>query len=181
MLMIIANRSKCESEKPMSRKAKDENAPIVIKKYANRRLYDTETSSYVTLEDLCRMVKEDKAFVVQDAKTGEDLTRQILTQIILEQELKGVNIMPVDFLRSVIKTHDEQIGAMMQQYLDNAMQAFNANQDTLRRYMAEGMAQFNQAGPMAQMEAMTKQNMEMFQKSMEMFNPANFFGEKGKK
>lgn len=164
----------------MSRKT-DSDAPIVIKKYANRRLYDTQTSSYVTLEDLCRMVKEDKDFTVRDAKTNEDLTRQILTQIILEQELKGVNIMPADFLRGVIRTHDEQASAMMQSYLDNAMKAFAANQDTLRQYWEKGMQNFNNLGPLAQMEEMSKRNMEFFQKSMEMFNPSTYFGDEKKK
>lgn len=164
----------------MSRRS-DQDGPIVIKKYANRRLYDTQTSSYVTLEDLCRMVKEDKEFVVRDAKTNEDLTRQILTQIILEQELKGVNIMPADFLRGVIKTHDEQVSAMMQSYLDNAMKAFAANQDTLRSYWEKGLQNFHSLGPIAQMEEMSKRNMEFFQKSMDMFNPASYFGDEKKK
>lgn len=164
----------------MSRKS-DHDSPIVIKKYANRRLYDTQTSSYVTLEDLCQMVKQDKEFVVYDAKTNEDLTRQILTQIILEQELKGVNIMPADFLRGVIKTHDEQASAMMQSYLDNAMKAFAANQETMKQYWEKGMESFNSLGPIAQMEEMSKRNMEFFQKSMEMFSPANFFADEFKK
>lgn len=164
----------------MSRKS-DNDGPIVIKKYANRRLYDTQTSSYVTLEDLCKMVKDDKEFVVRDAKTNEDLTRQILTQIILEQELKGANIMPADFLRGVIKAHDEQVGAMMQSYLDNAMKAFEANQDTMQVYWQKGMESLNQLGPLAQMEEMSKFNVDFFQKSMEMFNPTNFFVDPTKK
>lgn len=159
----------------MARK-QDKNAPTIIKKYANRRLYDTETSCYVTLEDLCQMVKEDRNFVVQDAKTGEDLTRQILTQIILEQELKGAGMMPADFLRNVIKMHDEQMGAMVQQYLDTAIKAFAANQDTVRKYMDESMASFNHSGPLAQLEEISKRNIDLFQKTMEMFTPANFFG-----
>jgi polyhydroxyalkanoate synthesis repressor PhaR len=164
----------------MSRKS-ETDGPIVIKKYANRRLYDTQTSSYVTLEDLCQMVKSDKEFVVKDAKTNEDLTRQILTQIILEQELKGVNIMPADFLRGVIKTHDDQVGAMMQTYLDNAMKAFEANQDTMQVYWQKGMESFSSLGPLAQMEEMSKFNMDFFQKSMEMFNPTSFFADPTKK
>lgn len=164
----------------MSRKS-DQDGPIVIKKYANRRLYDTQTSSYVTLDDLCLMVKNDKEFIVKDAKSGEDLTRQILTQIILEQELKGINIMPADFLRGVIKTHDEQASAMMQSYLDNAMKAFSANQETMQQYWDKGMENFNSLGPIAQMEEMGKRNMDFFQKSMEMFNPAAIFADDSKK
>lgn len=165
----------------MTDKTKDE-LPVTIKKYANRRLYDTETSSYVTLEDIRHMVKADKNFVVKDAKTGEDLTRQILTQIILEQELKGSTTMPPDFLRGVIKMHDDQLGHMMQHYLDNAMSAFNANQDAMRKYMDEGMAKLGvPLNPMTQFEEVGKRNMEIFQKTMEMFNPAAFFGAKDKK
>lgn len=164
----------------MSRK-NDSSEPIIIKKYANRRLYDTETSSYVTLEDLCRMVKEDKPFVVRDAKTNEDLTRQILTQIILEQELKGVNIMPVDFLRDVIRTHDEQVSAMMQSYLETSMKMFTRNQDRFQQYWEQGMANLTQHSPLTQMEEIGKRNMEIFQKSLEMFNPAQFFTDEGKK
>lgn len=161
---------------------KDEKAaPITIKKYANRRLYDTETSSYVTLEDLCRMVKQDKDFVVIDAKSGEDLTRQILTQIILEQELKGVGMMPPGFLRGVIKTHDEQMGAMMQHYLDATMKSFSANQETFRKYVDESMATLNAANPLTQLEEISKRNMEVFQKAFEMFNPTSFFTPKDKK
>lgn len=163
----------------MARKPDDQ--PIMIKKYANRRLYDTQTSSYVTLEDLRKMVKADKDFIVQDAKTGEDLTRQILTQIILEQELKGTNVMPADFLRSVIKMHDDQIGAMMQQYLDATMKTFSANQQTFRDYVNEGMQTLNQTGPLAQFEELSKRNMEMFQTAMDMFNPTSFFRPKDKK
>lgn len=158
----------------MSRKT-DPSEPIIIKKYANRRLYDTETSSYVTLEDLCAMVRQDKAFIVRDAKTNEDLTRQILTQIILEQELKGAGMMPADFLRGVIRMHDEQMGTMVQQYLDNSMKVFAANQDTFRQYVEKGMERFNTLGPIAQMEEMSKRNIELMQKTMEMFNPGKFF------
>lgn len=167
----------------MSRKT-DPSEPIVIKKYANRRLYDTETSSYVTLEDLCAMVKQDKSFIVRDAKTNEDLTRQILTQIILEQELKGSGMMPADFLRSVIRLHDEQIGSMMQQYLDSSIKTFAAHQDSFRKYFEQGVERFNTLSPISQMEEMSKRNIELMQKTMEMFNPSAFFktdGDKDKK
>ncbi|MBM3617717.1 MAG: polyhydroxyalkanoate synthesis repressor PhaR [Alphaproteobacteria bacterium] len=158
----------------MSRKT-DPSEPIIIKKYANRRLYDTETSSYVTLEDLCVMVKQDKAFVVRDAKTNEDLTRQILTQIILEQELKGSGMMPPDFLRGVIRMHDEQMGAMMQHYLDSSMKTFAENQDRFRGFVEKGMEQFKGLSPINQMEELAKRNMDLMQKTMEMFNPGAFF------
>src|SRR3954466_26975 len=87
--------------------APESQRPAIIKKYANRRLYDTETSAYITLEDLCDRVKQGKDFVVVDAKTGQDLTRQVLAQIIYEQETKGFNMLPTDFLRNVIKVYDD--------------------------------------------------------------------------
>ncbi len=154
----------------------DTAEPIIIKKYANRRLYNTETSCYVTLEDLRQMVKDDKAFTVRDAKTNDDLTRQVLTQIILEQELKGAATMPTDFLRGVIKMHDDQMGAMMQQYLDASMKSFASNQDVWQKYWDEGMATMQAANPMNQLEEVSKRNMEMLEQTMKAFNPASFFG-----
>lgn len=164
-------------------KSAKSESQVTIKKYANRRLYDTESSTYVTLEDLCRMVKEDREFTVVDAKSGEDLTRQILTQIILEQELKGVNIMPADFLRGVIKMHDEQIGGVMQSYLDMTMKSFADNQERMRQYVNDSMASFNASAiaPFQQMEELGRQNMEMFNQAMKLFNPFAAMDNKDKK
>lgn len=108
------------------------NEPIVIKKYANRRLYDTGTSAYITLEDLCERVKQGQDFVVLDAKSGEDLTRQVLTQIIFEQETKGSQLLPTSFLRSVIRFYDDKMQNVLQQYLDASMKSFMGNQDRMR-------------------------------------------------
>src|SRR5438552_560659 len=91
--------------------------PVVIKKYANRRLYDTGTSAYITLEDLCKLVKGGKDFKVVDAKSGQDLTRQVLTQIILEQEIKGNQVLPTSFLRNVIRFYDDKMQGVFQQYM----------------------------------------------------------------
>lgn len=164
----------------MSRR-KPDDAPVMIKKYANRRLYDTETSTYVTLEDLCEMVRKDREFIVQDAKTGEDLTRQILTQIILEQELKGAGMMPANFLRGVIRMHDEQMGGFVQQYLDASMKSFTANQDMFRDYVNKSMQGFGNINPLQQMEEISRRNIEVFQKTFEMFNPVKYFKDDEKK
>lgn len=148
--------------------------PIVIKKYANRRLYNTDTSSYVTLEDLCSMVKSGAEFVVYDAKSGEDLTRQILTQIIFEQESQGENLLPINFLRSLIGFYDNSLKGFVPHYLESAMQTFAGNQEKMQEMMGMGsMGSFGQVAH--QLEEIGKQNMEMFSKAFSMFTP--FTGE----
>jgi polyhydroxyalkanoate synthesis repressor PhaR len=155
-------------------------SPVVIKKYANRRLYDTGTSAYITLEDLCTRVKNGEEFVVLDAKTGQDLTRQVLTQIIFEQETKGVQILPTDFLRSVIGMYDGKMQGVLQQYLDGTMKTFAVQQERLQGLMgkaAEGFSPFNaQVNPF---EEITRQNVAMFEKAVQMMNPfGTLFGGK---
>ena len=142
--------------------------PVVIKKYANRRLYDTGTSAYITLEDLCTRVKDGKDFVVVDAKSGQDLTRQVLTQIILEQEIKGFELLPTGFLRNVIRFYDDKMKGVMQHYLDGSMKTFMTNQEQVKSMFGkavDGIAQFNQ------LEEIARQNVAMFEKTMQMFNP----------
>lgn len=154
---------------------KPQAEPIVIKKYANRRLYNTDTSSYVTLDDLCDMVKEGSEFIVYDAKSGEDLTRSVLTQIIFEQEGKGgQNLLPVNFLRSLIGFYDNSLKDFVPHYLESSMQAFQKNQEKMREMMGLGnvaspLAGFNQAA--AQLEELGKQNIELFTKAFSMFTP----------
>ena len=144
--------------------------PIVIKKYANRRLYNTDTSSYVTLEDLCTMVKAGSEFVVYDAKSGEDLTRTILTQIIFEQESQGEHLMPVNFLRSIIGLYDNSLKSFVPHYLESTMQTFQGNQDKMKEMLGMGtLGSFGQVA--SQLEEIGKQNMEMFQKAFSMFTP----------
>lgn len=159
------------------------NSPVVIKKYANRRLYDTGTSAYITLEDLCARVKEGKEFMVVDAKSGQDLTRQVLTQIILEQETKGNKILPTGFLRDVIQHYDNSMQEVFQGYLEGSMKSFVDNQERIRSLFSQGM--FGQgfkgmdgmAGFGGQLEEITRQNMAMFEKAVQMFNPfASMFG-----
>lgn len=155
--------------------------PVVIKKYANRRLYDTETSAYITLEDLCERVKQGRDFVVVDAKTGQDLTRQVLTQIIFEQETKGSQILPTDFLRSVIRFYDNKMQDVLQHYLNGSMKSFMDNQERVAGMMGKAIGRTGESfAPLGQLEELTRQNMALFEKTMQMFNPfsAGMFGEK---
>lgn len=146
--------------------------PVIIKKYANRRLYDTGTSAYITLEDLCERVKSGSEFVVVDAKTGQDLTRQVLTQIIFEQEAKGAQLLPTDFLRSVIRFYDNKLQSVLQQYLDASMKTFLNNQEQMSSMAARAMGKaMDDFSPMSQFEEMTRQNVAFFEKAVQMFNP----------
>ncbi len=142
--------------------------PVVIKKYANRRLYDTETSMYITLEDLCDRVKGGREFIVLDAKTGQDLTRQVLTQIIFEQESKGFPLLPTSFLRDAIRFYDHKMNSVLQQYLDTSMKTFNANQERMQGMMGKAMEGLT---PFSHIEEMTRQNVALFEKAFTMFTP----------
>lgn len=143
-------------------------APVVIKKYANRRLYNTATSAYVTLDHLSQMVKDKVDFVVYDAKTGEDITRPVLTQIIFEEESKGgQTLLPIPFLRQLISFYGDSLQGVVPQYLEMSMSQFAQNQEQMRRYLQNAFG-FN---PFQQFEAMGKQNMAMFENAMRMFNP----------
>jgi len=154
--------------------------PIVIKKYANRRLYNTDTSSYVTLDDLCDMVKENSDFIVYDAKSGEDLTRQVLTQIIFEQESRGQSLLPIEFMRNLIGFYDNGLKDFMPAYLDTSMQTFMKNQGKMQEYMRTNTS-VNSFGQVAQQfEEISKQNMELFSKAFQMFTPFASDGAKKK-
>src|ERR1700676_3722598 len=112
-------------------------APVVIKKYANRRLYNTSTSSYVTLDDLCQMVKGGREFLVYDAKSGDDITRAVLTQIIVEEEQKGQNLLPISFLRQLIGLYGDNMQWLVPRYLEHAMTTFAHNQDQMRKSLQD--------------------------------------------
>ncbi|SJZ90821.1 polyhydroxyalkanoate synthesis repressor PhaR [Enhydrobacter aerosaccus] len=143
-------------------------APVVIKKYANRRLYNTATSAYVTLDHLSQMVKDKTDFVVYDAKTGEEITRSVLTQIIFEEESKGgQTLLPIPFLRQLISFYGDSLQGVVPQYLEMSMTQFARNQEQMRHYMQNAFG-FN---PFQQFESMGKQNMAMFEQAMRMFNP----------
>jgi polyhydroxyalkanoate synthesis repressor PhaR len=152
----------------------DKGKPVTIKKYANRRLYNTGTSTYVTLDDLAAMVKQGEDFVVQDARTSEDITHAVLTQIIFELEGRdGQNLLPVSFLRQLIGFYGDQLQMIVPSYLEHSMAAFTREQETLREQMkavfgdtAESLAQ-----PMRLLEEQTRRNIEMFQDAMSLFAP----------
>ncbi|MBY8974681.1 polyhydroxyalkanoate synthesis repressor PhaR [Rhodobacteraceae bacterium NNCM2] len=143
---------------------KTTDGPIIIKKYANRRLYNTAKSSYVTLDDLSQMVRAGQDFAVFDAKSGDDITRSVLTQIIVEEEAKDQNMLPANFLRELIKLYGDPLQGVVPSYLDASMQAFAKNQDQMR-------SAFTSGNPMQGFEAMTRQNMEWFDQAMRMFSP----------
>ena len=158
--------------------------PITIKKYANRRLYNTATSSYVTLDHLCQMVKEDVEFEVYDAKTGENITRPVLTQIIVEEEAKGENLLPISFLRQLISFYGAGMQYMVPTYLDQMMQAIAANQEQVAQAMQKSMGGMFSLGSMSdnmeKMEEARRQNIALFQRTMKMFSPfANGSGDDG--
>lgn len=139
----------------------DDNAPdaaakVVIKKYANRRLYNTESSSYITLDHLSTMTKENREFVVVDAKTGEDITRSVLTQIIMDEEGRGQNMLPVSFLRQIISMYGDSMQAMVPDYLEASMQSFRSNQEKFR----EAMKGAFEGGPFAEL---ARRNMAIFE------------------
>lgn len=128
---------------------------VIIKKYANRRLYDTESSTYITLERLAEMVRQKREFQVVDAKTGEDITRSVLTQIIMDEEARGATMLPVNFLRQLISMYGDQMQAVVPQYLEASLDQLHRNQSQLRETMAGAFA----ANPFAEM---ARRNMEMF-------------------
>ncbi len=156
--------------------------PTVIKKYANRRLYDTGRSSYVTLEDLCEMVKEGHDFVVKDAKSGEDITRSVLTQIILDQENKGEdNLLPIGFLRNLISFYGDSVQQVVPNYLETTLDVFVKNQERVREQINKSFENMPGMNPNMQgmftgttppsIEELNRKNMEMFERTMKMFTP----------
>ena len=145
----------------------DGEKPTIVKKYANRRLYNTATSSYVTLDDLARMIKEGGDFVAYDAKTGEDITRSVLTQIIVEQEQKGQNLLPISFLRQLISLYGDSMQFLVPGYLEQAMTAFARNQEQMRDSLRATFGIF----PFGQFEEMGKQNIALFQRALKMLSP----------
>ena len=153
------------------------DSPITIKKYANRRLYNTGTSTYVTLEDLAEMVKKGEDFTVQDAKTGDDITHPVLTQIIFELENKdGQNMLPISFLRQLIAFYGDQMQMVVPSFLEQSMIAFAKEQERFREQMKSAMGKspmemMKVAAPMKAIEEQTRRNIELFQNAMRLFTP----------
>ena len=142
---------------------------VVVKKYANRRLYNTESSSYITLDNLADMVRQGRDFVVYDAKTGEDITRSVLTQIIVEEEGKqGQNLLPTAFLRQLIGFYGDQMQGLVPKYLEQAMSVFSQQQAQVRETMQKTMGNLF---PFGNMEEVSRQNMAMMERAMSFFTP----------
>jgi len=142
--------------------------PVTIKKYANRRLYNTGTSTYVTLEDLAAMVKNGEDFVVYDAKTGEDITRSVLTQIIFEQENKeGQNLLPITFLRQLIRFYGDSMQMLVPRYLEVSIESLTREQEKFRNQIAQAFG----GSPFGALEEQVRRNMEMFERAFAMFTP----------
>lgn len=148
--------------------ADSEKEPITIKKYANRRLYNTGTSTYVTLEDLATMVKEGDDFVVFDAKSGDDITRSVLAQIIFEQENKeGQSLLPITFLRQLIRFYGDSMQMLVPRFLEQSMQSLTREQGKFREQITQAFG----VGGFGPLEDQVRRNMEMFEKTFAMFTP----------
>jgi len=145
--------------------------PIVVKKYANRRLYDTRSSSYITLDNLADMVRQGRDFVVYDAKTGEDITRGVLTQIIVEEEGKGRSLLPTGFLRQLIGFYGDQMQGLVPKYLEQAMTAFAQQQEQMRATMQKTVGSMGTLFPFGNIEDVSRQNMAMMERAFSLFTP----------
>jgi polyhydroxyalkanoate synthesis repressor PhaR len=150
-------------------KSSDNSGTVIIKKYANRRLYNTESSSYITLEHLAQMTRDGRDFKVIDAKTEEDITHNILTQIIMEEESHGQTMLPVSFLRQLISLYGDSMQAMVPQYLEASMDAFRKNQNQFRQALEGAFA----GGPLAEI---TKRNLDMFEAAAAAFKTTGVVG-----
>lgn len=151
----------------MARTTAKNGEPTIIKKYANRRLYNTGTSTYVTLEDLALMVKNEEDFVVFDAKTGDEITRSVLTQIIFEQEGKGQNLLPISFLRQLIRFYGDSLQNLVPSYLDYSMSSLTKEQERFRTQLSSTFG----GSPFGMIEEQVRRNTEMFDRAMRMFLP----------
>jgi len=145
--------------------ATGDKPPVVVKKYANRRLYNTESSSYITLDTLAEMVRNGRDFVVYDAKTGEDITRSVLTQIIVDEEGKGAALLPIGFLRQLIGFYGDSMQTLVPKYLEQALSNFARQQEQMRQAMQQTMGTFFPPG----MEEVGRQNMAMMERAMSLF------------
>ena len=148
----------------MAKNPRDPSAAVIIKKYANRRLYNTGTSSYITLEHLAAMVREGREFQVLDAKSDEDITRSVLTQIIMEEESRGQTMLPVNFLRQLIAMYGDSMQAMVPDYLNASMDAFRRNQQQFHKAMEGAFA----GGPFAEI---ARRNIELLEAAANAFQP----------
>jgi polyhydroxyalkanoate synthesis repressor PhaR len=144
---------------------------VVIKKYANRRLYNTASSSYVTLDHLSEMVKKHVDFVVYDAKTNDDITRSVLTQIIFDEENRGQNLLPIQFLRQLIRFYGDSMQALVPSYLELSLDSFTQQQERMRGQLTDTLGG---AQTLKYFEEQVRQNMQLFDRAMKMFSPFAF-------
>lgn len=151
----------------MSEEKTAPQSAVVIKKYANRRLYNTSTSTYVTLDDLSTMVKAGTDFLVYDAKTGEDITRSVLTQIIFEEENKGTNLLPINFLRQLIRFYGDSMQAFVPGYLEFSLENLGKEQEKFRTQLMDAWG----GDAIKAMQDHAQRNMAMFGDAMKVFNP----------
>ena len=154
-------------DKSMNEPAQPTPQPVIVKKYANRRLYNTESSSYITLDNLAEMVRNDRDFVVYDAKSGDDITRGVLTQIIVEEEGKGNALLPTNFLRQLIGVYGSNVPNMVPKYLEQAMSNFAKQQESVRETVSKTLGPFLPPG----MEEVGRKNMAMMERAMTLFAP----------
>ena len=157
------------SDKTLAESAPDmpQRPPVVVKKYANRRLYNTESSSYITLENLAGMIRVGRDFVVYDAKSGEDITRGVLTQIIVEEESKGRAMLPTAFLRQIISFYGDSLQQFVPSYLEQAMSSFALQQEQMRSAVQQTVGTFFPAN----IQEVGRQNMAMMERAMSLFTP----------
>lgn len=153
--------------------------PVIIKKYANRRLYNTETSSYITLDALCEMVKQGKDFLVYDAKSGDDLTRSVLTQIIMEEEAKGHNLLPIRFLRQLIQFYDNKMQSVVPRYLEMSLENFSKNQQEFQKTIEQALSQLtpDKGERPKNLEELVRQNYQRFENMVRVFQQRSEEGE----
>lgn len=165
------------SGQPQNAEAAKAKSPVVIKKYANRRLYNTDTSAYVTLDDLAEMVRDERDFEVYDAKTGEDLTHSVLTQIIVEQESKSEeNLLPIGFLRQLIRFYGNSMERLVPSYLEYSLSTLTREQEKYRQQFADTFG----AAAFEAMQEQTLKNLSMFEQALNMFSPFTSFSASGK-
>lgn len=159
--------SQSETAREGATQAEAASAPVVVKKYANRRLYNTESSSYITLDNLAEMVRAGRDFVVYDARTGEDITRSVLTQIIVEEESRGQALLPTTFLRQLIGFYGDSMGGIVPRYLEQTMAAISRQQQQVREAMQQTMGTLLPPG----LEEMRRQNVAIVERAMSLFTP----------
>ena len=152
----------------MAEKTENAAEPVIIKKYANRRLYNTARSTYVTLDHLAQMVRDGQDFVVNDAKSGDDITRGVLAQIIFEEEAKGQTMLPANFLRQLIRLYGDTLQGFVPGYLEASMETFSRNQEAMREQVRQA---FESNPALANFEALARSNMEWFENALRMFAP----------